>query len=500
MKKRTTTRPALFVSAAVAVGTLAFQNVQLSLPSIARPAALYFGPCELRAADNASEYQLRDLGDLNEAFARIVASADQSIVTVFSESSTVAAAPTPFATFGKYFRDYSGPGKSDSGKGSAYGVGSGVIVSTEGYIITNTHLIDNADAVFVRTPDNRRLRAKVVGRDSKTDIAVLKVDATGLKPVAISNSERLRAGEWVVAVGAPLGESRSRTVTKGIVSSIGVVNVAPNEFEEFIQTDAVINASNSGGPLLDIRGELVGICTAASGNATGLEGIGFALPSGKAMKVYHALAQSGKVSRGYLGIGMQDVDEKVASQRRIESQQGVVVGTVYEQGSAPDGLKKGDVITEFNGRKVAGTNELRAAVAGQEPGSSATVRVDRDGTPVTVNVRVEQLSDKLAAATGQIRELENELLGFMASPLNAETAERMGKRAMSTRVVVTAVRENSSASREGVRPGDIILSIDKKSITSYAHFNEMISHKKRGDKITMLVERGWSRMYLEFNL
>ncbi len=496
MKKRTTTKPLQFVSAAVAVGTLAFQNVQLSLPSHERSFALAFGPSELRAADAPA----RPLGDLSDTFARVIDAAAPSVVTILPQSTTIAAAQTPFEAFGKSFRNYSGLIKTESAKGSVYGVGSGVIVSADGYIITNSHLIDNPDAVFVRTSDNRTLRAKVVGRDSKTDIAVLKVEASGLKPIAIGNSDRLRAGEWVVAVGAPLGESRSRMATKGIVSSRGVVNVAPNEYEEFIQTDAVIDAANTGGPLLDMRGELVGIGTATPGNAAGHEGLGFALPSGKAVKVYQALARSGKVSRGYLGIGMQDVDEKVASQRKLDAAQGVVVGAVAEQGAAADGLKKGDVITEFNGRKVAGTNELRAAVAAQEPGNSATVRVERDGAPVTVNVRVEQLSDKVAAATGQAPEVENELLGFMAAPLNAEVAEQLGKKAVSNRVVVTGVKVSSEAYKAGLRLGDVILSIDKNSITSYTQFNQLVGRKKRGDRITMLVERGWSRMYFAFNL
>ena len=494
MKKRTTFKPVLFVSAAVA-GTLAIQNVQLSLPSHERPAMLAFGPLELRAADAPA----RPLGDLSDTFARIIDAAAPSVVTILPQSTSIAAVQTPFEAFGKSFRNFSGLMKTESAKGLVYGVGSGVIVSADGYIITNSHLIDNPDAVSVRTSDNRTLRAKVVGRDSKTDIAVLKVEASGLKPIAIGNSDRLRAGEWVVAVGAPLGESRSRMATKGIVSSRGVVNVAPNEYEEFIQTDAVIDAANTGGPLLDMRGELVGIGTATPGNAAGFEGLGFALPSGKAVTVYQALARSGKVSRGYLGIGMQDVDEKVASQRKLDAAQGVVVGAVAEQGAA-DGLKKGDVITEFNGRKVAGTNELRAAVAGQEPGSSAAVRVERDGAPVTVNVRVEQLSDKVVAATGQAPEIENELLGFMAAPLNAEVAERMGKRPVSSRVVITAVKESSPAGKAGLRPGDVIISLDKNSITSYEQFNQLVGRKKRGDRITMLVERGWSRMYFAFNL
>ncbi|NTV68069.1 MAG: PDZ domain-containing protein [Chlorobaculum sp.] len=497
---RATLRSFVLLSAGIAAGAIGPSDFGIPLSGRGAEALLSFGPRELRAADNAPARPGRDVADFNEAFARIVDSAAPSVVTILSESSTIPAARTPLDLFGKSFRDYTGLSKAASAKGSVYGVGSGVIVSPDGYIVTNSHLIDNPDAVFVRTSDNRTLRAKVVGRDSKTDIAVLKVEASGMKPITTGNSDRLRTGEWVVAVGAPLGESRSRTATKGIVSSLGVVNVAPNEYEEFIQTDAVIDAANSGGPLLDIRGELVGIGTAASGNAAGLEGFGFALPSGKAMKVYQALARSGKVSRGYLGIGMQDVDAKVASQRRLESPQGIVVGAVAEQGAAADGLKRGDLITEFNGRKVAGTNELRAAVAGQEPGSSATVRVERDGAPVTVNVRVEQLTEKVASATGQIPEVENELLGFMASPLNAETAERMGKKAMSTRVVVTAVREISAAGKAGLRPGDVILSIDKSSITSFAHYNQLVGRKKRGDKITMLVERGWSRMYFSFNL
>jgi serine protease Do len=499
--KRTTLHALVLVSAGIAAGVFGPSNFSLPLSGRGAGELLSFGPNLAQAAENFQDHPMRNLGDFNEAFSRIAESAAPSVVTIYSGSGGDRAPVTPFDSFGKSFRDLSGPSRPAPAKASQIGSGSGVIVSADGYILTNNHLVENVEVVSVRTSDNRRMQAKVVGRDAKTDIALLKVEASNLRPIVIGNSDRLRIGEWVVAVGGTLGESRAGSVSKGIVSAKGLVNVAPAEFEEFIQTDASINASNTGGPLLNINGELVGINTAVSTQPGGHDGFGFALPSNKASKVFTALVQSGKVSRGYLGIGMQDVDDNVAGKHHLNSAEGVVVKTVPEPSAAQrESLRSGDVIVEFNGRKVSGSSELRAAAANQLPGSTATVRIDRDGMPQTLDVHIEELSDRVTAAAGQTPDISNNLLGFMASPLNAETAEQLGKKAISSRVVVTAIKVSSAAYKAGLRLGDVILSIDKRSVTSFGQFNETIGRKKSGERITMLVERGWSRMYFAFNL
>ncbi len=457
-------------------------------------------PFPAPAAESLKSQPVQSLADLNQAFVRIAETATPSVVTIYTE--TRIDRPSPF--FSGPFAELFNLPKQQGGNGAReirHGLGSGVIVTADGYILTNNHVIDGVDTISITTSDNRRIPAKVVGSDPRTDIAVLKVQAGGLKPISIGDSDRLKVGEWVMAIGSPIRESLARTVTHGIVSAKGRANVGLAEYEDFIQTDAAINPGNSGGALININGELVGINTAIASRTGGFEGVGFAVPSNMANKVLTELVKSGKVSRGYLGITIQDIDEKLARGLNVKEREGVLVGTVVERSpAAKAGIRTGDVILEFNGRKVSSAVELRNAIAVQSPGSTANLVINRDGATRALPVRLEELADKPGETTEQTSKAEGSVLGFTASALDAKTAEQMQKKPDSRKVVVTAVLGMGPADRAGLKPGDVILSVDKKPVASFTSFSESIKGKKRGDLLLMLVERGWSRVYLAFNL
>jgi len=492
-KKRTSLKSFVLVSAGIAAGAFTISNVEFSMPG-GRNAVLSMN--QAVAAENLQSRPIQTLNDFNEAFVHIAESTTPSVVTIYTESAVDRQVLTPFDLFGRAFGDNT----VSTRKEVLHGLGSGVIVSSDGYILTNYHVINNAYSILIRTSDNRKFPAKIIGKDPRTDIAVIKIDATGLKPIVIGNSDRLRVGEWVVAIGSPLGENLARTVTQGIVSAKGRANVGLADYEDFIQTDAAINPGNSGGALVNINGELVGINTAIASHSAGFEGIGFAVPSNMANRVFTSLIKRGKVERGYLGISIQDIDENIAKGMHMKTVEGVLVGTVIEGGpAARSGMKTGDVILDFNGRKATGSIELRNDIANQAPGSSAVVHINRDGTLYTLTVRLEALPDKLVASE-QGAEVSNDLLGFMVSPLDDQTAQRMHLKPNAHRLVVTSVKANSPAFRVGLRPGDILLSADKKPLSSAAVFSETVKNKKHGDLLFLLVERGWSRMYFAFNL
>jgi serine protease Do len=506
-KQRTTSRSVRLVSAGIVAGTLAFSNVELTLPGQNAPFAISGSAGDAVAAENIQGRPSQALFDLNESFVRIAESATPSVVTIYTETTVDRPTITPFDFFGNPFSDLfrlpkPGAGKSNGRQEVHHGLGSGVITSADGYILTNNHVISRADTIWVRLSDNRKLPAEVVGTDPRSDIAVIKVKAGGLKPIAFGDSDRLRVAEWVIAIGSPLRENLAHTVTQGIVSAKGRANVGLADYEDFIQTDAAINLGNSGGALVNINGELIGINTAIASHAGGFEGIGFAIPSNMARKVFTALVKSGKVARGYLGVSLQNIDENIARGLKMNAPEGVLVSGVIEGSPAEKaGLKSGDVILEFNGRKVSEAVELRKSIADLSPGSIAEVRINRDGAPLALKAHLEELSVQTASVTtGQVPEVSNKVLGFAAAPLDAQTAERFNKKPRSSRVIVTAVKESSRAYQAGIRPGDIILSVDKKPITSYAMFNDLVKDKKSGELLFVLIERGWSRIYFAFNL
>jgi len=273
------------------------------------------------------------------------------------------------------------------------GLGSGVIVSSDGYILTNYHVVRQADELKVLLSSGKRQTAKLVGADAATDLAVLKVDAQDLVPAPLGDSEKLKVGDWALAVGSPMG--LDKTVTAGIISATGRANVGIADYEDFIQTDAAINPGNSGGPLVNLRGEVIGINTAIASRSGGNIGIGFAIPSNMAKKVQQAIVEEGSVTRGRLGVLVQGLTEELANQLGYDSTQGVVVSQVASGSPASDaGLKPGDIILTYNGKKVTGPAQIRNVVAGTAPGTEVELEIFRDGSRQTLTVTIGSQSSE----------------------------------------------------------------------------------------------------------
>jgi serine protease Do len=503
-KNRTSLRSLILVFAGIAAGALIFSNVEFTLSGAGSMLGLSSRPNLAKATDTIQNHPIRTLSDFNEAFVRIAESATPSVVTIFTETTVSSPSLTPFDFFGRPFDEFFNfpHGRRENGRKEVLrGLGSGVIVSSDGYILTNNHVIDKADAISIRTFDNRKIQARIVGKDPKTDLAVIKVNAGGLKPIVIGNSDRLRVGEWVIAIGSPLGENLARTVTQGIVSAKGRANVGLADYEDFIQTDAAINPGNSGGALVNINGELVGINTAIASRTGGFEGIGFAVPSNMAQKVLTSLVRSGKVTRGYLGVSIQDIDENIAKGLQLRTAQGVLVGTVISGGpAAKAGMKTGDIVLEFNDRKMENSAELRNAIASFAPGTTVKLKILREGAQKVLSVRLEELPDRRQAAVEEPSVSAGSSLGFSASSLNAKLAERFRMKPDVSKVVVAGIDPSGSAYKAGLRTGDIILSVDRKPVSSLAQFTLLVKNKKAGELLFLLVERAGSRIYFAFNL
>ncbi len=504
-KKQAIMKYLLLVFAGIAVGALVFSNVEFNVSP--KGLTLSNRPNFATATNNIENYPVQSLKEFNEAFVQIAESANPSVVTIFTEKTLNQRMVSPFGFFGRPFNDFfdspeSGPSPRRGHKEVLHGIGSGVIVTHDGYILTNNHVIDGADALYIRTFDNRKIDAQVIGKDSKTDLAVIKVNAKDLKPILIGDSDKLRVGEWVIAIGSPLGENFARTVTQGIVSAKGRANVGLADYEDFIQTDAAINPGNSGGALVNINGELVGINTAIASRTGGFEGIGFAVPSNMAQKVMTALITTGKVARGYLGVTIQNVDENIAKAMHLKAREGALVGTVVEGGPAARiGVQTGDVILDFNDSKVTGSNELRNSISSQLPGSIVKFRVLRNGVVRLFKVRLEeQPVRRVAAAPSAAEEKITAVFGFRAEELTALTAKRLNLNPAAGKVVITAIDTASNAFFAGLRRGDIILSLNRQNLTSFAEYSTLVKNIKSGDLLFLLVERKGNKVYFAFNV
>ncbi|MFZ4525017.1 MAG: DegQ family serine endoprotease [Chlorobium sp.] len=503
-KKPSFVKYLLLVFAGVTVGALIFSNLEFNVTF--NGTSLSSKPNFATAKSNIENYPIQSLKSFNEAFVQIAESATPSVVTIYTEKTVNQRIFSPFSFFGSPFDDMFGQGGGALNNGRKEvqkGLGSGVIVTADGYILTNNHVIDGADVVYVRTSDNRKLDAKVIGADPKTDIAVIKVNVTGLKPIVIGDSDKLRVGEWVIAIGSPLGENLARTVTQGIVSAKGRANVGLADYEDFIQTDAAINPGNSGGALVNINGELVGVNTAIASRTGGFEGIGFAVPSNMAKTVLTSLITTGKVTRSYLGVTLQDIDDNLAKAMQLKAGEGALVGTVLEGSpAAKSGLKTGDVILDYNGVKVSSSVSLRNTIASQAPGSTVNLRVFREGSVKNFTVRLEeQVAKKVAdASRTEAGEAVSTVLGFRAEELTAGIAQKLKMKPSAGKVVITAMAPSSNAYRAGLRPGDLVLSVNKQDVTSLAGYGTLVKNIKKGDLLFLLVERGGSKIYFAFNV
>ncbi len=460
-------------------------------------ALLVLGP--LGVAQAASDPAVDALKESGKTFARIAREVSPAVVFIQTEQKQRAdrRGLHPFYNDPFFERFFGTPRQRAPENGEGYrpsGQGSGFIYRSDGHILTNAHVVETADRVNVTLADGRELRATVVGKDSDSDVAVLKIDADNLPVVPLGSSGKLEIGEWVVAIGNPFG--LSHTVTAGIVSAMGRSQVGIAEYEDFIQTDAAINPGNSGGPLLNLDGEVVGINSAIMSRSGGSVGIGFAIPMDMVHLIEEQLVADGRVTRGYLGVNIQNLDADLVQAFNLKDNKGVLVSTVQPDTPAERaGVENGDVIIAVNGQEVDDTGQLRNAISLIRPGEKAGIRVLRDGREKDLTATIgyrdgetpeEQLADK--AGSG---------LGLAVKELDARMKSRIGGR---EGVQVESVEMGSPAYYAGLEPGNVILEVDRKPVSDPEAFYDRVDKAGDEERILVLVFNGSAARYLAIEL
>ncbi len=367
------------------------------------------------------------------------------------------------------------------------GFGSGVIVDAKGYVLTNNHVVEEADEIFVTLSDKREFKAKVVGRDQPTDVAVVKIeDAGNIVPAKLGDSDLIKTGNWVIAIGNPFG--LNLTVTAGIISATGRSQVGIADYEDFIQTDAAINPGNSGGPLLNLKGEVIGINTAIFTRTGGYQGIGFAIPINMAKTVMDSLIEKGKVTRGWLGVAIQDVTPDLAKTFNLPTTQGALVSDVTANSPAEKaGVQRGDVIIEFEGKEIRDVSRLRNTVAQTAVGKAAKVKVLRDGKPVELTVTIGEQPAELFAMGGPGEPARD--FGMTLDTLTPDLSKRFGYEG-EMGVVVVDVEPGSAADRSGIQSGDLIKEVNRERVHNLQEYRAMASKVPAEKGVLLLIKRG----------
>ena len=446
-----------------------------------------------------------DEGYSQNSFAPVVKKVLPTVVNI--SSSKVSKVPTDF--FGQLpdnpmFRQFFG---DDFNRGfrtprqapeqREKGLGSGVVMTQDGYIVTNNHVVDGASNVTVTLADKREFKAKVIGTDPKSDIAVIKIDATNLSPITIADSSKVQVGDYALAVGDPFGIGQ--TVTMGIVSATRRSHLGIEDYEDFIQTDAPINPGNSGGALVNDRGELIGINTAIIAHGSeGNQGIGFAIPANMARNVMEQIVEQGKVTRAYLGIVPQDVTPDIAKEFGEKEALGALVADVSAGSPAEKGgLKRGDIIVEVNGKPVADSNALRMTISMMAPDSDAKLKVHRNGSEREITVKLAALPTEHAAANPEDESNSSAgsaLSGVSVEDVDAQSANELGLLPNTKGVVVITVDPSSEAAEAGLRRGDVIQEVNRQPVKNTSDFERAMHNSK--DKALLLVDRNGNTMYL----
>ena len=377
------------------------------------------------------------------------------------------------------------------------GLGSGVIVTSDGYIITNNHVVEGADELTVSLPDKRTFKAKVVGTDPKTDVAVVRIAASNLPVLPWGDATQLQVGEMVLAVGNPFG--LSQTVTMGIISAVGRANMGIVDYEDFIQTDAAINPGNSGGALVNLKGELIGINTAIFTQSGGYMGIGFAIPSNMAKSVMESLIKHGKVVRGWIGVSVQEVTPDLAKEFGTKDTKGALVADVMDDSPASNAmLERGDIITSYNGTSIRDPGHLRALVAETAPGTKVTVSIIRNKNPQDFTVTIGELPKDLAKASRRdngSRKGEHALAGITVENITNQS-ERLGRSKVQSGVLVTDIEADSSAERAGLQTGDIIREINRNPVKDVRDFERLTNQLNANSPVLLLLNRGNVTIFL----
>ena len=392
----------------------------------------------------------------------------------------------------EFFRRFM-PDAPERMPGPGLGLGSGFIVSQDGYVLTNAHVVAGDGEVTVRLADAKReFKARVIGADERTDIALLKIEATGLPTVKLGKSEKLQPGEWVAAIGSPFGFEN--TITAGIVSATGR-SLPAETYVPFIQTDVAVNPGNSGGPLMNLTGEVVGVNSMIYSQTGGYMGVSFAIPIEVALDVMKQLRAEGKVTRGRLGVRIQPMTKELAQSFRLKEPQGALIALV-EPGSPADkaGLKLGDVVLAYNGQPIDDANKLPRLVAVTKPGQSATLRIWRDGKAEDVKFTAAELvADAKPAKPAAEKPTKPNRLGLVVSELPAAQRKALG-------IDYGLVVESADASRSPLRPGDVIVGVGRETIKSLEDFDRLIAEHKQGDTVAVLVRRGEATVYVPIDV
>lgn len=495
--------------ASLAAGILTLPLVGFGLGSVFADSA-----APPRQQDIPAEVQepLRQAYQLSDAFKYAAKQIAPSVVRVTSTRVVQArqAMRSPFDDdlFRRFFGDELPPGVRDQApqQREARADGTGVIIRTDGYIVTNNHVVAQADKVQVTLHDGAQYDAKVIGTDPETDLAVLKIHGEEFTAATWGESANLDVGEWVIAVGTPFG--LEQTVTAGIISATGRRNMGLALYENFIQTDAAINPGNSGGPLVNLRGEVIGINTAITTQTGGSMGIGFAIPGDMVRGVYNSIIENGSVERGYLGVQMQPLEEDLAQTFGYEGEDGVLIGFVEPQGPAAEGgIQPGDIVISIDGRKVTDLASMRNTIALIAPGKTVTVRIFREKEgekDVKVTLTQRPSLDEIARRSGGV-DPRNEAqpkveptLGLVIEPITPENAQAFKLDPEMSGVVVTSVDRSGIAARLGIRPGDVILEVGETPIRSVEDFTTAMKNQSKDKGVRLMVASGGVTRYLFF--
>jgi serine protease Do len=413
-----------------------------------------------------------------------------SVVNVFSERRVDRRDNAPFLAdpFFQYF--FGAPRSTQRAPQRERSLGSGVIVSPDGIVLTNNHVIENAETIKVATKDGRELEAKLVGTDPQSDLAVLRVDHEQLPAIAIADSSKTRTGDLVLAIGNPFGIGQ--TVTMGIISAVGRANMGITDYEDFIQTDAAINPGNSGGALVDMDGKLVGINTAIASQTGGYQGIGFAIPSNMAMQVESAILRDGKVTRGWLGVAAEDVTSDLARALDLPPRHGALVSDVSRGGPAAGaGIQRGDVITAIDGTAIHDAGQLRTVIALDGKDRRVAVQLERRGKPMTVQVT---LGEAPTGRQAQAQVAGGALSGLVVQPLDRALRDRLRVPDDIDGVVVTGVDRGASPAAALLREGDVILEVNRQPVATVDAFRD--AARAAGHRALLLVDRNGVAIYV----
>ena len=429
------------------------------------------------------------LGNFSNGFSTVLKSALPAVVNIHTSKIVKprSGGMMPFfndPSFRQFFGNQFGQQQTPPRQQREQSLGSGVIVASDGIILTNNHVIDGATDIKVDLADKREFEAKLIGTDAKTDVAVLKIEATGLPTLALGDSSKLQVGDLVFAIGEPFG--LGGTATMGIVSATGRGGLGIENYEDFIQTDASINPGNSGGAMIDLRGNLIGINTAIlAGDGGGNQGIGFAIPINLARPVMEQIVAHGKVVRGYLGVYIQDVTPQMAKQFGVGEARGVLIGDVSaDTPGSRAGMKRGDVVLQLNGQPINSANELRLRISQTAPGSVVKLQIWRDGKTQDINVTLGQLPEEAdKAAPGESS--SGALQGVEVQELTPDVAQQLDLPAKTTGVVVSDVEPSSLAAAAGLERGNVIQEVDHKPVASIQQYRQAVA--AAGDRSVLLL-------------